>query len=423
VRSSSACWLSPSRAWPLPSPLGRGNLPPYVLVPLFCCGLFACCMVCHGEVSNLKPQPAHLTAFYLYISLGGALGAVFVALLAPHIFSGYYELPISLGFCGVLIHIVLSRDGAMVSHTRFPRRIFLLVSLLVIAFCASLYVSARRDGARARVTVRNFYGVLRVEDRVAAGVVLIQGDTAQPLDADPRYRDLINGTIEHGIQFLSGGRRRETTTYYGPASGIALALKAAGRQGPIKVGTIGLGAGTIAAYGRPGDQYTFYEINPLVVELANNEFSFLRQSLAQVKVVPGDARLSLEAEAPQQFDVLAVDAFSSDAIPIHLLTREAFSLYFRHIQPFGIVAVHVSNKYLDLVPVVAAAAASLNRRALVIDSNPDEANEIYRATWVLVGSEEGLMKQPEFRSTGWSIKSSSDEIWTDDYSSILRAFK
>lgn len=399
----------------------RTNLPPDVLIPLFCLGLFACCMVCHGELANLKPHPAHLTSFYLLISFGGAIGAVFVALIAPRVFTGYYELPVALGLCGVLIHVVLYRDVEVGARTRFRKQIFLLVTVLVVVFCTSLYISARHNGARARVSVRNFYGVLRVEDHTTASVVLIQNDKAQPHDADPRYRDLINGTIEHGIQFLSGGRRLETTTYYAPNSGVGLAIKSAERQSPVKVGIIGLGAGTIAAYGRPGDQYTFYEINPLVVELADNQFSFLRQSAAQVRIVPGDARLSLEQEAPQQFDVLAVDAFSSDAIPIHLLTREAFASYLRHLRSSGILAVHVSNKYLDLAPVVAAAAASLDRRAVFIDSPPDEARAIYRANWVLVGTESAL-NHPEFPGW-WSIKGSPKDMWTDDYSSILRTFK
>ena len=402
---------------------GRANLPPYVLVPFFCAGLFAGCMVCHGELAKLKPHPVHLTSFYLLISLGGAAGAFFVALLAPRIFSGYSELPIALGFCGVLIYGVLYRDRDVVLHTPRSKWIWLLAGALVAALCANLYVTAKQQSKQTRVMVRNFYGVLRVEDRVAAGAVLIPGNSTQSLDANPRYRDLINGTIEHGIQFLSAGRRHETTTYYAPNSGIAVALRAAEQQGAVEVGTIGLGAGTIAAYGRPGDRYTFYEINPLVVEIANHEFSFLRQSLAQVKIITGDARLSLEGEAPQQFDVLAVDAFSSDAIPIHLLTREAFALYLRHITPAGVIAVHVSNKYLDLVPVVTAAAASLNRKAVVIDSAEDIPRAIYHATWVLVGSEDGLLAHPELKAAGGTVNTAKQNVWTDDYSSLLRAFK
>jgi hypothetical protein len=402
---------------------GRGNLPPYVLVPLFCTGLFASCMVCHGELAKLRPHPVHLTSFYVLVALGGTLGAVFVALLAPRIFAGYYELPVSLGFCGVLIHIVLQRDRAVAGGGARSRRTFILLAALVLVFCISLFVSARRQAAQAVVRVRNFYGVLRVEDRVAPGVVLMQGDSKQLLDPDPRYRDLINGTIEHGIQFLSAGRRREGTTYYGPQSGVAIALRLAGEQGPIKAGIIGLGAGTLATYGRAGDRYMFYEINPLVVELANNQFSFLRQSPAQITVVTGDARLSLERESPQQFDVLAVDAFTSDAIPVHLLTREAFALYLRHIKPTGIVAVHVSNKYLDLVPVVRSAAASLEHKAVVIDSGADEAHAIYRAIWVLVGSETGLLSETPVHSDDESTQARHQIVWTDDYSSILQTFR
>ena len=354
------------------------NLPYDVLIPLFCLGLFACCMVCHGELSRLKPHPAHLTSFYLLISFGGALGAVFVALIAPRVFSGYYELPWALGFCAVLIQVVLYRDAEFAAGTRFRKPIFASAAVLLIALCTTLYVNARRNIARAHVLVRNFYGVLRVEDRVLPRSVPSEDDRSQPLDADPRYRDLINGTIEHGVQFLSGGRRLETTTYYAPNSGVGLAIQVAGRRGPVKIGIIGLGAGTIAAYGRPGDQYIFYEINPLVLELANNQFSFLRQSSASVNVVLGDARLSLEREAQQQFDVLAVDAFSSDAIPIHLLTREAFALYLGHIKPSGLIAVHVSNKYLDLSrwwlpPQTARAGARCSLTARPMKSAPSIA--------------------------------------------------
>ena len=401
---------------------GRGNLPPYVLVPLFCSGLFACCMFCHGELASSKPPAPHVTSFYLMGSLGSAVGAVFVALIAPRLFSGYYELPVSLGFCGVLIHVVLYRARHIADRRAGLTRRFVLFALLVVVFCASLYVSAKRQASQALVRVRNFYGVLRVEDRVAPSIVLEQGGHSQLLDPDPRYRDLINGTIEHGIQFLSAERRLEATTYYGPESGVALALRIASRSGPLKAGIIGLGAGTIAAYGRGGDQYEFYEINPLVVEVANTQFSFLRQSAAKITIVPGDARLSLERQVPQRFDVLAVDAFSSDAIPVHLLTREAFSLYMKHMKPAGIIAVHVSNRYLNLVPVVRGAASALNLRALVIDSAGNESRAVYAATWVLVGQANGLIAH---------LKGASEErrdfqrpiVWTDDYSSILKTFK
>ena len=402
---------------------GRGILPPHVLIPLFCAGLFACCMFCHGELANLKPSPYHLTSFYLFCSAGGAFGAVFVALLAPRLFSDYYELPVSLGFCGALIHVVLYRDRDIAARRAGSQRAFVLLALLVLAFCASLYLTAKHQASQAIVSMRNFYGVLRVENRAAPAVVLEQGASNRLLDPDPRYRDLINGTIEHGIQFLAADRHIEATTYYGPESGVALALQVARKRGAVKAGIIGLGAGTLAAYGRSGDHYVFYEINPLVVELAKSQFSFLRQSAANVMIIPGDARLSLERQAPQQFDVLAVDGFTGDAIPIHLLTREAFALYLRHIKPTGIIAVHVSNRYLDLVPVVRGSAAALNLNAVVIENAGNVSHAVYQATWVLVGPESGLLAQVPGRSVGDSIGSAKQILWTDDYSSIVRAFK
>jgi len=396
------------------------NLPPQVTIPLFCAGLFACCMVCHGELAQLKPHPAYLTTYYLLISAGGVIGAIFVALVAPRVFSGYYELPIALGVCGALIHVVLSSGRGATRY--LSRRTLALMAALVVAFCVSLYVSTERKASHVRVMVRNFYGVLQVEDRVGFAAVDGAASDAKTMSVDSRYRDLINGTIEHGIQFLAAERRREATTYYGPSSGVGMAISAAQRRGPITVGTIGLGTGTLAVYGRPEDQYRFYEINPQVVELANSEFSFLRQSPAKVNVEIGDGRLSLEREATRDFDVLAVDAFTSDAIPTHLLTREAFALYVRHLKPSGLIAVHVSNKYLNLVPVVGAAAASVNRQAVVVESTADNSRGIYRATWVLVGDGQKSLREPELSSVP-RVAASKKDLWTDDYSSIFKSFR
>lgn len=343
-------------------------------------------------------------------------------MIAPRVFSAYYELPIALECCGVLIHLVLQRDSSTGVNRRQLKLKYALAAVLVLALCASLYVTTTRWTRGFRLSARNFFGVLRVEEHVAPSIVFIEGNTAHTLDGDPRYRELINGTIEHGIQFLTAGRKRDTTTYYGPKSGGALALQAAGTQGPIKVGVLGLGTGTLAAYGRPGDQYTFYEINPLVVSLATSQFSFIRDSRANVGIVVGDGRLSLEREPTHQFDVVAIDAFSSDAIPTHLLTREAFAWYLRHLSPAGIIAVHVSNKYLDLVPVVISAAAYFNREALVIDSARDNSRAIYPATWVLVGDKRGSMSRLE-RSVMAKTSHRDGSLWTDDYSSVIRAFR
>jgi SAM-dependent methyltransferase len=273
--------------------------------------------------------------------------------------------------------------------------------------------------------VRNFYGVLRVSDLVDPRLVVPQDNPARLFEPpDPRYRELLNGTINHGLQLLAPGRRREATTYYSPKSGIGVALREAAAKGALRVGVIGLGAGTIATYGRPGDRYTFYEINPLVIEIANHEFSFLRESAAKIDIVRGDARLSLESEPLQEFDVLAVDAFSGDSIPVHLLTREAFTLYLRHLKTDGILAVHISNKHLDLQPVVEAAAAALKQRAFVVSNGPDEKSGVYIATWVLLSGRGDFAVRLERDQTGGLLEPSGrTQLWTDNYSSIFRLLK
>jgi SAM-dependent methyltransferase len=399
------------------------NAPLYVLIPLYCSGLFVCCMFCHGELALLKPHPAHLTSFYVMCSLGGAMGAVFVALLAPRIFSGYYELHVAMATCAILVLVVYGRGPGSKAHKGRWQLARLVLLFLAGAIIASLYVTALQQAANARLMVRNFYGVLRVIDQVAPNVVLLQGKAGQALDDDPRYRKLMNGTIDHGLQFFAPARSRQPTSYYGPDSGVGLALTIAGKRGPLRVGAIGLGAGTIAAYGRPGDHYIFYEINPLVVQVANQEFTFLRDSAARIDVLLGDARLSLERESPQGFNVLVVDAFSGDSIPVHLLTREAFALYFRHLEPDGVLAVHVSNKHLFLQPVVAGAATKLNKEAVIVNSADDGRKGIYHATWILVGSREGFFGQPEIEKAGKPLTGSRQQSWTDDYSSLFRILK
>jgi hypothetical protein len=413
--ASMAYALSPSFA----------GLPFKIQIALFCTGLFACCMFCHGELARLKPHPAYLTRFYLLISLGGAIGALFVAILAPRIFSWYYELEIALGACAVLVLVVHHRDPKSPFFRARWQPAWLIVVGLVIILVAGLAVTAREQSAAATLTVRNFYGVLRVVDERAPNVVFEQGSSSKPLDDDPRYRKLMNGTIDHGLQFLAPSRRRLPTTYYGPSSGAGIALRVAGTQGPLRVGVIGLGAGTLAAYGGTGDQYTFYEINPLVVKLAQTEFTFLKDSPASINIVMGDARLSLEQEPSQQFSVLAVDAFSGDSIPIHLLTLQAFELYFRQLAPDGVLAVHISNQFVNLEPVVAAAATALNKEAVLVNFGTGSNLEgTYPATWVLVGSPDGFIAQGAIEKAGKILPPAPrKELWTDDYSSIFRILK
>ena len=400
------------------------GLPWKVMLALFCAGFFVCCMFCHGELERLKPAPEHLTAFYLMIALGSAIGAAFVALLAPQIFSGYYELHVGLGLCAILVLVVHSRDPQSRFHARKWNAAWLVLAALVIAVIVSLTVTTREQGDGARLITRNFYGVLRVIDAREPNVVF-SGEHPQ-WDRDPRFRKLMNGTIDHGLQFLNPARDRDATTYYGPNSGIGVALRAAQQErGALRVGAIGLGVGTVATYGRLGDSYTFYEINPLVVKLARHQFTFLRDSPAKIDIVLGDARLSLERQAPQNFDVLIVDAFSGDSIPVHLLTRQAFHLYFRHLRPDGVLAVHVSNQYLNLVPVVAAAAGDLGKEAVIVNHEVGVGAGIYPSTWILLGNPAGFLSRSEIEKAGEILPATATQrdLWTDDYSSLWRLLK
>jgi len=272
------------------------NMPLKVALPLFATGMFACCMVCHGELARLKPDPRHLTLFYLMVSIGGAVGGIFVGLIAPRVFSGYYELPLGLVATAALIVSVLRRD-LLAGGAWAPA--WLASVIVVLGLAGYVGYSMKLARGEYRVAVRNFYGGLKVDDTGT-------GKSA--------VRRLTHGTIDHGEEYLDPDRRHMPTTYYGPHSGVALAIKNIG-DGPRHIGVIGLGTGTIAAHGRPGDSILYYEINPLVIGIARTEFFYLRDCEAKLDIVLGDARLSLEREPDQEFDVLAVDAFRATPFP------------------------------------------------------------------------------------------------------------
>jgi SAM-dependent methyltransferase len=375
------------------------------LIALFSAGVFICCIVCHGELARLKPHPRYLTGYYLTMALGGALGGLFVALVAPRLFSNYYELPIGLAACTLLALFILYRDPEQ-PYSDPP---WLILTAMSAAMFIGLALHLRVDTADTRVVARNFYGVLSVYDYA---------------DPNDPIRFLRHGTILHGAQCLKPERHMLPITYYGPESGIGLTLREGQRNGPERVGVIGLGTGTVAAYGRPGDFCQYYEINPLVERLARTQFSFLRDSRAQVVVTMGDARLTLESQPPQNYDVLAVDAFSSDAIPVHLLTREAFQLYFRHLKPGGVLAVHVSNRFLDLQPVVAQLAEALGKEARVVDTEDDDANDLVATEWMLVTARRSFFSTPLLKHVVKPVPPRPNlRLWTDDYSNLFQILK
>jgi SAM-dependent methyltransferase len=370
---------------------------------VFLPGLFLACVFCHGELYRLRPAPQQLTGFYLIVSAGGALGGLLVAVVAPLAFSAYYELGIGLVVLALLAALRFMAVGRVAGLAS-------LAVLMAVAGCA--VYDALRHRQDVRVATRSFYGVLRVKE---------YGEPGQ----QAHLRRLVHGTIMHGEQYMHDGQRRMLTTYYHDKSGIGGAIRA--KQGrPMRVGVIGLGTGTIAAYGRRGDTYRFYDIDARVIALAQSEFTYLADSEAKVELALGDARLTLEREPPQGFDVLAVDAFSSDAIPVHLITREALGAYLRHVKPDGIVAFHVSNRFLELVPVVARLAREHGAHAVLVDDNPDEEDvQRSRSDWVLVSRDAAALAHKEIMGVGAVPAEDRPEwrTWTDDYSNLVQILK
>lgn len=373
-------------------------------VALFSTGLFVTCMVAHGELARRRPHHQFLTGFYLRLSLGGALGGIFVAWVAPKLFNTYRELPIGLAAAAALAAAALYWDQRAPSRGKAIQASAMGLSALWLGLHA---FSLDQDGDRLTVARgRNFYGTLAVFD-----------------NAEHTWRILAHGTISHGGQFLDPTKANQPSTYYSSDSGVGLAITNL-PEGPRRLGVVGLGAGSLATYGRPGDQLRFYEINALVEPFARRYFTFLGHSKAATDVVLGDARLSLEAEAPQGYDLLAIDAFSSDSIPVHLLTREAFALYFRHLKPGGVLAVHVSNRYLALQPVVRAAVNAFDKQARVVDTESDQEEGNYGSSWVLVTQDEAFFRRPAFQDNE-DVKHlpGASLIWRDDFSNLFRALK
>lgn len=473
-------------------------------VGVYSAALFVCCMVCHGELYRLRPAPSHLTSFYLGIAVGGAVGGTFVAVLAPMLFTNYYELHWSMFVCGALFLLVcvtepwlsnlrqgreaqrgdlplaaethstataaaaiglewrwlactlpfvafggldwcLSRLGshwrllAKASVNGLRAAVWALLAVLVISWIVrhrsrrfahwrllaclwlglglaalgfTLWTTSHTNDPDRVSASRNFYGVLTVYHH----------RKDDPLES---YYLLQHGRITHGLQFTDPEQSKWPVSYYSPQSGVALALNAELPRAR-RIGVVGLGTGTLAAFGHPGDYVRFYEINPAVRRIATSPFSYVPNCTGKVEVALGDARLCMEREAPQGFDLLALDAFSSDAIPVHLLTREAFELYQRHVKTNGVIAVHISNHYLDLQPVVENLAEHFHYKMAVIDY--DESPEewwLYSSTWVLLTRDAALLASPEIAAATVESKSSAKKpaLWTDDFASLYQILK
>lgn len=376
--------------------------------------LFAICMIAHGEIYRLRPDSKHLTNFYLLISIGGAIGGIIVNFIAPSLFNDYWEF--YLGSIAIYCFLIVLGARHFRSSQRKQSVTIGITSMVMIIFIGYTMLL---DGQHVIWRDRNFYGVLRVIKQHDA-ILLVHGSTV------------------HGAQFIAPDKRNIPTSYYHADSGIGLALATHPRYGQeMKVGVVGLGIGTLAAYGQAGDVYRFYEINPLITSLAKGEhsfFSFLSDGESRgvtIEVVPGDARISLEQELAQgkaqHYDVLVIDAFSSDSIPVHLLTQEALALYLQHLAPNGMLAIHISNRYLDLASLIWAIARQHDLTVGIVykDTPPDKQAVISPSLWALLTRQPTLFDHPRFVNNVDKTEHSSANLqpWNDDYSNLLQLLK
>lgn len=350
----------------------------------YCFGLFAGCMAVHGELARRAPDPGRLTAFYLHMALGGALGGLGVALVAPLVFPLHVELPVAMVAAFALCAGSAWRDRPPQMAVEGPRLLLAAAGLALAAGGAWPVV----ERLRGDVTLyRSFFGTLQVK-RYRGGMLV----------------NLMDGRISHGFQRM-GARRRQPTAYFVPHSGVGQVLSAAGPG--RRVGVVGLGAGTLAAYGRPGDVFDFYEINPDVVTVARSDFTFLADSAAAVRVFVGDGRRLL-AGSDATYDVLVLDAFSGDAIPAHLLTREAFGVYVGRLEAGGVLAVNVSNHHADLARVVRGLAGVYRLRWRRVRAKAGSPLGVYYSDWMVLGGE---------GETGGGM------VWTDDFAPLWPILK
>jgi len=403
-------WVAPALGWMAYALYaGEGNFHIKFSIPIFCAGLFICCMLCHGELALRKPAPQYLTLFYLMVSVGGAVGGIFVAIIAPRVFNSYLELPIGLVACGVLATIVLF-NLEIPKLGSWPVRFALAVGVGLLA--GYLVRKELEDRKGYHLFARNFYGELRIRD----------DDVGQ----EYALRNLLHGTINHGSQRLNPDHRYEVNSYYAPSSGIGRTMAAKQSLGPVRYGVVGMGAGVMTGYCRAGDYVRVYEINPLVKSLSDRgEFTFFGHCAGDKEVLMGDARLTMEKQViaePPNYDVLVIDAFSSDAIPVHLLTKEVMQLYFKLLKPDGVLAVHISNRYLDLAPVCERGAEFVGKKATVVADDASDNTFANSTTWVLITAPDNkVFQNPSFEGANMYPASAAPAFrgWTDDYSSIL----
>ncbi len=411
--------------------LYEGNrLEMWTQLAIYSATLFVCCMICHGELVRAKPAPQYATLFYLMVSAGGALGGVLVALIAPLILPDFWEYHMGLVATVVLAFFAAGQDpetraaAKIRAPSKLPRVAWLAAGIVCVSACVALGWSFTAEPAseadeRTLETSRNFYGVLRVNEDDGFG------------DENGAKRELIHGRIQHGFQYLDPEKSHWPTTYYGAPSGVGLAINHHPRRAAanpedqtLRIGVVGLGCGTLAAYGRAGDYFRFYEINPEVKRISDKYFTYRRDSPATIDVVLGDARMQMEKERAagdlQRFDVLAVDAFSSDAIPMHLLTRQCVELFREHLNPDGLLCLHISNRFLNLKPVARSLAQAVGCECVLFDCTRDSEQGLDYSMWVILTDNKKFLETPAIRDaiTPWKADEVPPLLWTDDYCSL-----
>ncbi|MFM9968468.1 MAG: fused MFS/spermidine synthase [Burkholderiales bacterium] len=391
-------------AWGLDDSYAYLNV--HVAIPMFCAALFVGCMFCHGELAALRPAPKYLTRFYLMLSIGGAAGGLMVGVVAPLAFRTFLELPLALIACGLLAAWVswIAPGSAIKPLFKFGTPVVSLIVTVVAGWYLWSYVSYQyRD---ALVIHRDFYGTLRVKQ---------DGDINHP----DTKRSLVHGVINHGYQSTQEALRGKPISYFGPDSGIGRVVQFYGEENAsIRVGVVGLGVGAIAGWGRSGDTYRIYELVPVVLDLAKSHFWYLTGSKAKIETVLGDGRLSLERDPPQNFDMLSIDAFSSDAIPMHLMTREALRLYKKQIKPDGAIVYNVTNRFINLAPMVKLLAEAEGMKAILISHNPDSDDYNY-TDYVIVTANEKLLANTRFANPAEIDKLPGLKMWTDDFNNLF----